>query len=175
MTAAIDVYYDAWVIGFHHSEHGEVFYLGPRSIGRDVYGGWRFEAGARAYKEYTGYDETGDSNIAPLSKSLLIVGLGWGGKTYYTNPSTTAIIAAYYISAGLGMGGRRGLGYAEFEYDIGIRVPMQKNALSFIARFIAAVGLPEVTEIATYYGNNRDFVGFGAINLTLQYALNFDK
>ena len=174
LNAGIDFYYDAWLLGLHQCEHGDVVRFGPRSLSRDLYGGWYIEAGTRGYSYQTINFHGTINDTSVNSSSLIVLAFGFGNRTNYSSLSPIAVIGAYNVTLGVAQnsGGKSSFPIMEFEYNIGLRIPMDKNALSVIVRFIGGLGLPPSSTTVPYY---NDPYGFGEVNLTLQYALNFDK
>jgi hypothetical protein len=165
----VDFYYDAWVIGVHQTEHGDVLRFGPRSLSRDLYGGWHFEIGTRGFKYIPRYNDS-----VATSGSLVVLAFGFGNKTNYTNISNVALIGAYNVTFGdaEGSGNHNSFPIVELSYALGLRIPMDKNALSVMLQLEGGSGLPSATETVPYYSKAT---GSYSINLLLQYALNFDK
>ncbi|MDP4229092.1 MAG: hypothetical protein Q8916_01655 [Bacteroidota bacterium] len=169
-NAGFDFYYDAWALGIHQTQHGDVFRFGPRSLSRELYGGWYFEVGTRGFNYYKNYNDS-----VSRSGSLVILALGFGNKTNYTSLSKVALIGAYRVTLGdaEGIGSHNSYGIIEFEYDIGLRIPLEKNSLSFMLGFNGGLGLPDVSRIPNYY--NDGTFGHAGLILTAQYAINLDK
>jgi len=175
LDAGIDFYYDAWLVGLHQCEHGDVIRFGPRSLSRDLYGGWYVEAGTRGYSyETVAFHGNNINDTSVKSSSLTVLGFGFGNRANYSSLSPIAVIGAYNITLGVAepSAGKGSFPIMEFEYNIGLRIPMDKNALSVIIRFVGGLGLPPSSTSVPYYNSPY---GFGEVNLTLQYALNFDK
>jgi hypothetical protein len=175
VNAGIDFYYDAWLVGLHQCEHGDVIRFGPRSLSRDLYGGWYVEAGTRGYSYQTiNFHDNNNNDTSVNSSSLVILAFGFGNRTNYSSLSPIAVIGAYNVTLGVAQSstGHSSFPIMEFEYNIGLRIPMDKNALSVIVRLVGGLGLPPSSTSVPYYNSPY---GFGEVNLTLQYALNFDK
>ena len=175
INLGVDFYYDAWLVGLHQCEHGDVIRFGPRSLSRDLYGGWYVEAGTRGYSYQTiAFNANNVNDTSVKSSSLTVLAFGFGNRTNYSSLSPIAVIGAYNVTFGVAepSSGRNSFPIMEFEYNIGLRIPMDKNGLSVIVRFIGGLGLPPSSSAVPYYDSPY---GFGEVNLTLQYAMNFDK
>jgi hypothetical protein len=178
----IDGYYDTWLLGYHQTEHGAGFRISPRSIGRELYNGWYIEVGSRNYLQnytVTSIDNQNTTAVRKTSASTYMI--GYGSMKALSN-SSTSLIGGYGIGVGYASGtAGDSFGMAEAEYDVGMRVPIEKKGLNFLLRIYAGLGLPDmdvpVNASSGYSGGSNDpkpHTFFG-IKLTALFGLNFDN
>lgn len=154
-TFGADFYYDAWQIGFHHMDYGNMVRLGARSLGRDPWTGWYIEYGPATVNR-------GDTSFSYQS-----LGIGahwtwlWGKKTQYG------------LTIGLAGGSTSGKGWnGSYEYaSIGfeVRVPISSYALTLEATpFLEFVPHPLL-------GGGEETNPGSGLAITASWAFNFEN
>ncbi|MDP4219042.1 MAG: hypothetical protein Q8896_01260 [Bacteroidota bacterium] len=173
----IDAYYDAWSLGYHQTEHGAGFRISPRSISRDMASGWFFEIGSRTYSHFTStYNSILDQSVNDTSRvSATTYVFGYYAEKA-VNSATVSLMGGYGVNLGYAVGvGDDHFFIAEAEYDVGVRIPMAKNALSIYARIYGGGGFPDIDRPVASDSSDPKPHGFWGIKLTTQFALNFDN
>ena len=177
----IDAYYDTWLLGYHQTEHGAGFRISPRSIGRELFSGWYIELGSRNYSQnYTVTSVDNQTTTAVRSTSASTYVVGYTAMKAISN-SSTSLMGGYAIGVGYASGtGGDSFVLAEAEYDVGVRVPIEKNGLNLLLRIYAGVGLPDIDSPVNSSGNSGSSSSskphtFFGLKLTALFGLNFDN
>lgn len=171
----IDGYYDTWLVGYHQTEHGAGFRISPRSVGRELYNGWYLEFGSRNYSQnytITSIDNQTSTAVRATSASTYVI--GYTTMKAFSNASTS-LMGGYGVALGYASGtAGDSFGMAEAEYDVGFRVPIDKNGLNLMLRLYAGLGLPDIDEpVGSGSESSPKPHSYFGIKLTALFGLNF--
>jgi hypothetical protein len=173
----IDGYYDTWLLGYHQTEHGTGIRISPRSIARELFSSWYIEIGSRNYlQNYTVTSTDGTNTTATRTTSASTYVIGYTTMKAVSN-STTSLMGGYAAELGYASGtGGDSFGMFEAEYDVGLRVPIDKNGVNFLLRIYGGLGLPDLdVPVSSGSGSVSKVHTFFGLKLTALFGLNFDN
>lgn len=168
----VDVYYDAWQIGYHKKIYGDMFSIVGRStISRDVYKGFFFEIGSRSKDFLISSDINGrPDSVVTISRSIYGIGLTASNAK---DLKTTSLLLKGSTSLGVDIAredndgeGNTGF-YIISDLTVGMRIPISSTALLLGANiyggYVLSDGFINDSELGFVLG----------IGLSAGYALNF--
>lgn len=160
-----DFYYDAWQLGFHHEQWGNVFRLMTRTIGRDFvnYGFW-IEYGWHSQDVYgPTLDEFGFPDGSELTGSESVGAFGAGFR-YAAGYSSN-------FSATWGIEASGGSTHARLAMPLGLRLPIDE----YVARLEVTPAIVGYSVGDDYDYGDSEFEGIFGIWVSTIFGMNFER
>ena len=179
---SVDGYYDAWQLGYHSEDYGNVVKLQLRSLGRDEASGFYIEYGSgNSYIDSSSsLEDGGNSTVA--TNATYSVGLIGAGVNYMIGFGGKGVRFEYLLDVGVGQasgtlaGSDAGGVYVHGAIGAGARIPISTMALSLIINYYISympAFTPRLLGASSSDGDKVHSTNSG-FAITARYAFNFN-